>query len=162
MRAPIPIALVAGLLLGGGLLALPGLPPLAGAQAPAPTPTPAPAPKPEPPEPVDIPELADLEALMKAMGREHKGASNRNPQLALRSAKEIERLSLASLHPRLVIDDPEYREFAKDLWRASKSVQAALENPNDRKGVLDALKAQGNACTACHKKHRPEEESQAP
>ena len=157
MRTLLASACVALAVLAAGAASLGG-----NARAEEPAPTPTPAPKPEPPAPVDIPELADLEALMKAMGREHKGASNRNPQLALRSAKEIERLALASLHPRLVIDEPEYREFAKELWRASKAVQSALGNPADRKGVLDALKAQGNACSACHKVYRPEEEPASP
>lgn len=110
------------------------------------------------PEPIDLPQFAGRENLMKAMGGAARRVGSANADDARAAAVAIGEYSLAARHPRFEPEGPEYDAFAIDLWRKNQVVQAALSPEGDASSLQQALRAQRDACQACHTAYRIEED----
>lgn len=116
------------------------------------------APAAEVPAPIDLPQFAGRENLMKAMGGAARRVGSANADDARAAAVAIGEYSLAARHPRFEPEGPEYDAFAIDLWRKNQVVQAALSPEGDASSLQQALRAQRDACQACHTAYRIEED----
>jgi len=100
------------------------------------------------------PEQADMHELMEAMKPAHRNASDPNPEVALRAAKEVERLSIAGTHAKVRIPENEYLKLLADLYWKNQDLQKVLAAKAPPEEVLKAYQAQNAACNACHKVYR--------
>lgn len=110
------------------------------------------------PVPRDIPNIKSLHELMEQMDRAHKRSRDRNPALAMRSAKEVESLTLAAMHERLRVDDEKFVKYLLKLHAANRELQQALAAvPLDNQRLARAFRDQGFTCTSCHRDYRVED-----
>ncbi|MDK2970344.1 MAG: hypothetical protein PWP23_99 [Candidatus Sumerlaeota bacterium] len=116
------------------------------------------------PLPVDLPEVPNLHELMELMKGAFRDASNKDPRKARAGAAKVATYTLASLHPRLRIDDPRFDKLAIEAYLANQAYLKTLEeSAGDRRQLSRALRDVNNACYQCHKVFRAEEkESRAP
>lgn len=99
----------------------------------------------------------DLHELMEAMKVAHRGATDANPELAMRAAREVERLSIAAGHESLRIPKDDYIKLLADLYWKNQDVQKAIAAKAGQEEVMKAYQAQNASCNACHKVYRKKE-----
>lgn len=101
-----------------------------------------------------VPAQADMHELMEAMKPAHRAAADPNPEVALKAAKDVERLSIAGTHANIRIPENEYLKLLADLYWKNQDLQKALAAKASQEDVLKAYQAQNAACNACHKVYR--------
>lgn len=114
------------------------------------------------PVPKDDPKIENMHELMEQMRDANKKCNDKDPEVARRAAKEVERLSLVAMSPRFVKEKKEFQEkefkaFLLKLHLTNKEFQKALENPTDKSMLVKAFRGQAASCSACHRKYRVED-----